>query len=41
MEDEEQEDDLMVIKPLPGVDSTKIQPIIRKLTDIEVAITPY
>jgi hypothetical protein len=30
-----------VIKPLHGVDSTKIQPIVRNLNDIEVAITPY
>ena len=41
MEDQEQEDDLMVIKPLNGVDNTKVQPIIRRLSNVQVCITPY
>ena len=41
MEDQEQEDDLQVIKPLNGVDNTKLQPIIRKLSNVNVAITPF
>lgn len=30
-----------MIKPLNGVDNLKIQPIIRKLDNIKIAITPY
>lgn len=41
LEDAQQEDDLQVIKPLNGVDNTKVQPIIRKLNNVQVAITPY
>ena len=40
-EDQEQDDDLMVIKPLNGVDNTKVQPIIRRLSNVQVAITPF
>ena len=31
----------MVIKPLNGVDNNKVQPIIRKLSNVQVAITPF
>lgn len=41
LEDAQQEDDLMVIKPLNGVDNSKVQPIIRRLTNVQVAITPF
>lgn len=30
-----------MIKPLNGVDNTKVQPIVRRLDNIKVAITPY
>ena len=40
-ENEKQEDNLIVIKPLNGVDNTKFQPIIRLLDNIKIAITPY
>jgi hypothetical protein len=40
-EDQEQDDNLMVIKPLNGVDNNKFQPIIRKLSNIQVSITPF
>jgi hypothetical protein len=30
-----------VIKPLNGVDNLKLQPIIRKLSNVNVAITPF
>ena len=40
-EDQEQDDNLQVIKPLNGVDNNKFQPIIRKLSNVKVAITPY
>jgi hypothetical protein len=30
-----------VIKPLNGVDNTKFQPIIRRLSNVKVAITPF
>ena len=39
-EDEEQEDKLFVIKPFSGVDSTRMQPIVRKLDLGDIAITP-
>lgn len=41
LEDAQQEDDLMVIKPMNGVDNTKVQPIIRRLSNVNVAITPF
>ena len=31
----------MVIKPLNGVDNTKVQPIIRRLSNVQVCITPF
>jgi len=31
----------MVIKPLNGVDNTKVQPIVRRLTNVQVCITPF
>jgi 2-keto-3-deoxy-L-rhamnonate aldolase RhmA len=40
-EDHEQDDNLQVIKPLNGVDNNKFQPIIRKLSNVKVSITPY
>lgn len=30
-----------MIKPLPGVENSKIQPIVRRLNNLQVAITPY
>ena len=39
-EDEEQEDKLFIIKPFSGVDSTRMQPIVRKLDLGDIAITP-
>jgi len=30
-----------VIKPLNGIDNQKYHPIIKNMSDIEVAITPY
>ena len=41
MEDEANNDDLIVIKPLPGIDNPKFQPIIRQVQNLSVAITPY
>lgn len=41
MEDEENEDDLKVVKPLNGIDNQKFQPIIRQVQNIHIAITPY
>ena len=40
-EDEEEEDNLIVIKPLNGIDNQKYHPIIKNLDDIDIAITPY
>jgi hypothetical protein len=40
-EDEEEEDNLVVIKPLNGIDNQKYHPIIKNLDEIDVAITPY
>ena len=41
MEDEAVNDDLKVVKPMNGIDNPKFQPIIRHLSNINVAITPY
>jgi hypothetical protein len=30
-----------VVKPLSGIDNPKFQPIVRQLSNIQVAITPY
>ena len=32
---------MQVIKPLNGVENTKMQPIIRKLDNVKVCITPF
>lgn len=40
-EDEEEEDNLLVIKPMNGIENQRFHPIIKNLEDIEVAITPY
>ena len=40
-ENEKQEDNLIVIKPLNGVENNKFQPIVRQLDNIKVAITPF
>jgi hypothetical protein len=40
-EDDEQTDILSVIRPLAGIESNKYQPIIRQITSIKVAITPF
>ena len=41
MEDEANNDDLIVVKPLNGIDNPKFQPIIRQVQNIQIAITPY
>lgn len=41
MEDEPNNDDLIVVKPLNGIDNPKFQPIIRQVQNINIAITPY
>lgn len=40
-EDESNDDGLQVIKPLNGVDNNKFQPIVRRLDNVHIAITPY
>lgn len=40
-EDEEEEDNLIVIKPLNGIENQKYHPIIKGLDEIDIAITPY
>ena len=40
-ENEKQDDNLLVIKPLNGVENSKVQPIVRRLDNIKVAITPF
>jgi hypothetical protein len=40
-EDEEEEDNLIVVKPLAGIDNQKYHPIIKNMEEIDVAITPY
>ena len=39
-EDAESQDVLKVVKPLKGIESSKFQPIIRQLTNVQVAISP-
>lgn len=40
-EDEEEDDNLLVVKPLNGIENQRFHPIIKNMNDIEVAITPY
>ena len=40
-EDEEEDDNLIVIKPLNGIENQKYHPIIKNVGEIDVAITPY
>lgn len=40
-EDEEEDEALTVVKPLTGIENQKFAPIIKKMDDIDVAITPY
>lgn len=40
-EDEEEEDNLLVVKPLHGIENQKYHPIIKNMDDIQVSITPY
>ena len=40
-EDEEEEDNLVVIKPLNGIDNQKYHPIIKNLDDVDISITPF
>jgi hypothetical protein len=40
-EDEEEDDYLIVIKPLSGIDNQKYHPIIKNMDEIDVTITPY
>ncbi len=41
MEDEEENQNLIVVKPLNGIDNQKFHPIIKHINDFDVAITPY
>eukprot|EP00347_Sterkiella_histriomuscorum_P010654 403375442 len=41
MEDEPNNDDLIVVKPMNGIDNPKFQPIIRQVQNINISITPY
>ena len=40
-EDEEEDEALTVVKPLTGIENQKFAPIIKKMDDIEISITPY
>ena len=40
-EDEEEDDNLIVVKPLNGIDNQKYHPIIKNMDEIDVSITPY
>ena len=40
-EDEEEEDNLVVVKPLNGIEIQKYHPIIKNMQEIDVSITPY
>ena len=40
-EDEEEDENLLVVKPLNGIENQRFHPIIKNMNDIEVAITPY
>ena len=40
-EDEEEDDNLVVVKPLNGIDNQKYHPIIKNMDEIDVSITPY
>ena len=40
-EDEEEDDNLIVLKPLNGIENQKYHPIIKNVNDIDISITPY
>lgn len=40
-EDEEEDENLIVIKPLQGIENQKFHPIIKCLEEFDIAITPY
>ena len=40
-EDEEEDDNLIVIKPLNGIENQKFHPIIKNMDEVDVSITPY
>lgn len=40
-EDEAEEENLLVVKPLNGIENQKFHPIIKKMEEIDVSITPY
>ena len=40
-EDEEEDEALHIVKPLPGIENAKFAPIIKAMDEIDVAITPY
>ena len=40
-EDEEEDDNLVVVKPLAGIDNQKYHPIIKNMDEIDISITPY
>lgn len=40
-EDEAEDDNLTVVKPMNGIENQKFHPIIKNMEDIDIAITPY
>jgi len=40
-EDEEEEDNLIVVKPLNGIEIQKYHPIIKNMQDLDISVTPY
>lgn len=40
-EDEEEDANLHIVKPMHGIENQKFHPIIKNLEDLDVAITPY
>ena len=40
-EDEAEDDNLTVVKPMHGIENQKFHPIIKNMEDIDIAITPY
>lgn len=41
MEDETVDQDLIVVKPMNGIENQKIHPIIKNVDNLGIAITPY
>ena len=40
-EDQQENEELIVIKPLKGIENQKFNPIIKSLRDFDISITPY